>query len=654
MSKHIVDEVIEILRKDNAFLKESYLYKHYDLLDNGMESYNTSTICDYRMKDPKFLKLCYDLEGILNNLDNICEGIKSNYNKCCDRLIYWLYGKIRTSKANAIDIYNLYESLKYILKNKPFKNKNYVCDKIYDSKMYDMRVLKHKRELYDFVEIYDIIESKLKAKNEHKDLYCKYVVYIFQLFKNMEAKGEHGIYKDEVMHFQEKFLYKDDMLESLDNLCPNMCIKSVFDKARITLCPSKRAVVMPTQLKTNECENTTKEYPDKSLSGMEKYVHYNFYFIMINLKYYESILKDLDADKIYKKLNDKKDIKNYCSDCNEVLSLEENYPGITVMCKKLARNLRTNMSHIQGNVTNASDRCLYFIHWTYGELKKIFNINSRNIHSIAEVSKVLDVGTKINNELILKDIHDNYASIQKVFDSKAKSSQEFYKNFRANQQSDKNTKLSSLIAERLVYNHELSKHKPCFHYFDCILEECMEMKNLHDYFKNFDSMKEGKISEANNNRELYCDYVAYIYGLYEKYIDDCCICYFASDKCIENCPHYFKCDEKYDPYNFYSELKCDNILPGKKITKKVGKPKNINHQAVVKTENVNQHIVTEIENTKSVGYEDFTWDPFPSFSLSAFSFLGIFLLVFIFYKVSTHCYAKKVVFFFVNSYSKFI
>ncbi|GAB69794.1 hypothetical protein PCYB_005430 [Plasmodium cynomolgi strain B] len=185
----------------------------------------------------------------------------------------------------------------------------------------------------------------------------------------MEAKGEYGIYNDEVMNFQEKFLY-DDKLESLDKLSPNMCIKSLFDTASITLYLSKRAVVMPTQLNTNKFKNATKEYPDKSLSGMEKYVHYNFSYIIINLKYYDIILKELDADKIYKKLNDNKDIKKYCSDCNDVLSLEETYPEIIVLCKNLAKNLRKTMSDVEDDVTNVSDRCLYFIHWTYGELKK--------------------------------------------------------------------------------------------------------------------------------------------------------------------------------------------------------------------------------------------------------------------------------------------
>ncbi|GAB69644.1 hypothetical protein PCYB_003930, partial [Plasmodium cynomolgi strain B] len=199
--------------------------------------------------------------------------------------------------------------------------------------------------------------------------------------------------------------------------------------------------------------------------------------------------------------------------------------------------------------------------------KKIFNINSRNIHRIPESSKVLDVGTKINNLLILKDILDNSASIQKVFDSKAKSSQEFLKKFRTNQQSDKNTQLSRLIEERLVYIREVSKHKPGFHYFDCRLDECMEMKNLHDYFKNFNGMK-GKIAEANKNWELHCEHVDYIYSLYEMYIEGCCTCYFASDKCGENRSHYFKCEEKYDQYNFCSALKCNEILPGKKNHKK--------------------------------------------------------------------------------------
>ncbi|SCO71524.1 VIR protein [Plasmodium vivax] len=616
MSKHIVDQVIEILKNDDVFWRKSNLYMYYDLFDNGMGSPGTTTLCNNKIKDQNFHNLCYDLEGILNNWHDICEGKESNYDKYCECLIYWLYGKIRTIKADATNIYYLYESLNSILKNKPLKNKNHACNKIYESKVYDMRVLKDKRELYDFVEIYNIIETKLKENDKNKELYCEYVQYIFELFKKVEAKGKYGVYNNEVMHFQNKFLNKDDTLESLDKLCPNMCIKSVFDKSSRTLCPSNRAVVAPVQLNTKRCESTTTEYPDKSQSGMEKY---------------DRILKNLDADKIYKKLNDNKDIKQYCSDCNDVLALEETYPGITVLCKKLARNLRTNMSDIQNDVTNARDRCSYFIHWTYGELKKIFNINSRNIHSIPEVSKVLDVGTKINNELMLKDILDNSASIQKVFDSKAKSSQEFFRKFRENQQKAESSHLLSLIAEKLVYNSEISKHKPCFHYFDCKLDECMEMKNLHDYFKNFESMKD-KIAGANNNRKLYCEYVAYIYGLYEKHEKDCCTCYFASDKCVENCPHYFKCEKKYNPYNFYSALKCDEILLGKKITKKVGKPKNINHEAIMKAENVNQHILTEKENAESAEYGDLPSDSFPSFALSVFTFLGILLMVFIFYK----------------------
>ncbi|SBT36771.1 PIR Superfamily Protein [Plasmodium ovale wallikeri] len=117
-------------------------------------------------------------------------------------------------------------------------------------------------------------------------------------------------------------------------------------------------------------------------------------------------------------------------------------------------------------------------------------------------------------------------------------------------------------------NYTLEQENKCYidYNFDSTFIELGEIKYLHDYFRNFDSF-ETKFSFNETIKYGFYSYLTLINTLYEKYISECCTCYTTEDSnCEEECPSYFKCNEKYNPYNIYSKLECVNKL-NKNFTK---------------------------------------------------------------------------------------
>ncbi|KMZ79446.1 hypothetical protein PVIIG_04122 [Plasmodium vivax India VII] len=177
------------------------------------------------------------------------------------------------------------------------------------------------------------------------------------------------------------------------------------------------------------------------------------------------------------------------------------------------------------------------------------------------------------------------------------------------------------------------------------------MKDLFDYFKNYDSIK-GKKSTVGNKHEQYCKYLTYINGLYERNISNCCVCFQGEEKCREDCPHYFQCNQLYNPYNLYNEYKCSTKISGKPF-KKVNLPEAIDFYSKDITEKSKQKqylprvdyftpnstqemqdsmpkILDSMPHTLGNTLES---DPFYTIVLGAFTLLGILCFFFIFYKV---------------------
>ncbi|SBS99121.1 PIR Superfamily Protein [Plasmodium ovale curtisi] len=297
--------------------------------------------------------------------------------------------------------------------------------------------------------------------------------------------------------------------------------------------------------------------------------------------------------EVYNILNNEENIDNYCSNCNYILSLEKHYPGINKLCKKMARNLRelSKMSN-----SDSKNRCEYISHWIYDEIKKKFSNNFNYIGDIGFVNILIDIVFHINDKL-----KKNYC--------------------------------------RIDYDRNDS------------FEELKEMKDLREFFKNNDSIKD-KISSVNDKKREFCDYVTYIYGIYKKNIKKCCAYYYEGEYYMENCENYFKCDQIFDPNKLLISLNCNTKVPiddskkvyegatidyiAKYITKKSSEQakslSKVEKDALNMTRHDESGLISDPLNKPGKEENGLLRDPFYIAVFSIFSILGILFLFFCLYK----------------------
>ncbi|KMZ76609.1 hypothetical protein PVIIG_05453 [Plasmodium vivax India VII] len=222
----------------------------------------------------------------------------------------------------------------------------------------------------------------------------------------------------------------------------------------------------------------------------------------ISEKELEDILKDLPAHEIYSELNEHvQSDSRFVKHCKKMHKFENNNDEMINLCKKIARNLE-KLSGILSN--NAKDvKCSYFNHWMYNEIWKLVRTESNYEIDKDAILKLASIGFDINWEL-----------------SRDYCSYEYYK------------------------DEEFSDWK--------------KMKNLHDYFKNFDQIKE-KIQSAGDKYEKYSKYIKYISKIYDDYEDECCDSDLDKD---EFAPIYFNCDEVYHPKKLLELLESNQATSG--------------------------------------------------------------------------------------------
>ncbi|GAB69543.1 hypothetical protein PCYB_002920 [Plasmodium cynomolgi strain B] len=629
---HMYHFYLDIFKK--LFLKASFRNKNplivfYERCDKSYNLTSANISCD-QCKSPrnKDGPNCCDKEDRIVDWDTI-QGLMANpgtnyITTICDYFIHWLYGIISKSKITDMGIYNLYNKMENKLQG--------VCNYKHPEgsetqsivKIYDRKVLKDKRELYDFLEYYNDIKAVLNNENpKNKDKYCRYIKYIFNLYQEMEMNNYKELYNMESNLFKEKFKKIDADLFLLEKKCPGDYLNLIFDKDNKILRDFKK------EKKEQLVEKLKKACDNPETHSVEDSPY--------DKHEYKDVLKDFSAYKVYEKLNNNNNIDPYCSDCNDLSNLESEYKGINQFCKKVARNLRNQLNDIK-DLTNEDDRCLYFIYWTYEKVREIYNGRIKNIHEIPLFSKILGIAHGINYELAGEDIRKNVEAFKGVS----------MRNSDATSRGDGATQKKE---EKFVYSSELSKYNPCFFYLDCTLDECKEMKDLFDYFKNYKSIKD-KSSTVDNKYIQYCNYLTYINGLYEKNISNCCVCFKGVEKCREDCPHYFRCDELYNPQNLYDKFKCSNKISDKPF-KKIKLPVSIDFYSKNITEKSkgNQYLQTVnyftpisvqkmqgrmpklLDGMSDTSDNILESDPFYTIVLGVFTIWGIFFVFFIYYKV---------------------
>ncbi|VUZ93039.1 PIR protein [Plasmodium vivax] len=558
-----VDSSLLSLLEETEIENDNKLIKFYNLLNNEYDYYDNSSFCDtVRINHTPIrrdvYKNCSKLESILDNWEFILKylGEKTEKDKYCEYLNYWLHAKIKGNNYRKRIVKSLYYTWNWINENK-HGNSNSLC--YHKNFIVSEEDFKNMKDLYEFMEYYDDIKKKLNDNDvRKKNKYCDYIKSRFSLYHAMKYEkdicGKFSMYIKELPSFKIKM---ENELKSLEEKCPGRNLTSVFKK---------------------ETGSTVSTVSGK-LEGSTKEERTEVKIYQKNIFKCEFKLEKLPSSIKYKELNNFNDLNKYCDDCKDILMLEMDYPGRSEFCAKIARNLRklSTMSKKE-----SIDNCEYITHWIYDELKNSFGTDKNYIHDIPFAYKLLDAGLRVNNAL--KRNNCNYS-----------------------------------------YNHNMSFH------------ELKERKDLHDYFKDYQTIFNNIPTLKENVKNELCNKITDIAKLYEKHIWSCCEYFNEDNHYNENCSNYFKCKKEYNPYKLLDKLNCgdkenykniDNIYDKLNIDNiiKLFEEKAKKKPKIIEKVKVVQPIT--IERTEDI----FEFDLFNISTLGILSLLGFLLICFIFYK----------------------
>ncbi|SBS89286.1 PIR Superfamily Protein [Plasmodium ovale curtisi] len=212
---------------------------------------------------------------------------------------------------------------------------------------------------------------------------------------------------------------------------------------------------------------------------------------------WEKTLKHLPAYQVYDILNNKLTLPHECTYCTVMISFETMYTGITNFCCDMEKIL-SKLFTPQENALDRRTLCTYFKFWFIYEIWKRFRALKDTIYNGSLISRLTYVWGQINDDFLNEEcpiISHNYIP----------------------------------------------------------LDKWKEMKDLHDYFKNYDTIDNDVTS--SDKCQNYNKYVTQNSILYKKHYDKCCV----SPK--DNLENYFNCDEKYNPSNLLSKLRCEIYVP---------------------------------------------------------------------------------------------
>ncbi|SBT74314.1 PIR protein [Plasmodium ovale] len=321
---------------------------------------------------------CKADEEIKQSLINNWEQVKGviNESNSCDYLLYWMFGKIEECKSNVHCMIWLYK------KFQNFWESNYCCEKNEENKCkktfvieFDTKVLKNKRELYEFLEFYNNIENILNhEETKNKDTYCKYVKHMFDLYHSMNDmdKYVHEKYKKELELFQQSFQSPYRILK-LKKVCnyPNLSAESQRGKNNAKL-PSEA---------TFERFIPGDDYLSKNGDSAPEEMN--------------DILKTTTSYELYKEFNEEVTDKAITEDCEKFFKDKTSYQSESVkICKKIINNFRK----IYNNETKikVDNPCLHYKNWVYEELWKMITKESYNNSAGNIINKFVNLQNEKN------------------------------------------------------------------------------------------------------------------------------------------------------------------------------------------------------------------------------------------------------------------
>ncbi|SBT58699.1 PIR Superfamily Protein [Plasmodium ovale wallikeri] len=210
----------------------------------------------------------------------------------------------------------------------------------------------------------------------------------------------------------------------------------------------------------------------------------------------ERILEKLTKYKLYDKL----DKNNYnisdCEYCSRVNSILTKHNGASELCCRFAKNLIT-LPTILDDEGNSNERCRYFNFWINYSISKITSTYDTDTYNI---NQILTRFLQVHNRIKSQNKHNNCE-------------------FEYNREND--------------------------------LKLWNEWKDLYDYIRNYDDIKD-IINSDGNLCKLYSEYFSYITKLYSAYKNKCC------DNIVYSvCPYSLNFKEWCKLDKIYTKLSCD-------------------------------------------------------------------------------------------------
>ncbi|SBT84674.1 PIR protein [Plasmodium ovale] len=345
---------------ENEFEKNSDLHKFYAQFSSVIkDAYGIYETCKNVASD-KITGSCKVVENI-NDIWNGKEKTEKHITddgKYCDYLFYWMFDKVEECKYNVacmIWLYNKFEE---------FWKSISCCGTMKDDKCenftreFDMKVLKSKKEIYKFVEYYNILENILMQENsEKKKLYCMYAKYMFDLYHLMNYEfDKYGFkkYEKELKLFKNTF-ENSNKLSNLKEKCNNSDLS-------ITLHRKEYNKDLTSEYSIDRLTPNTYDFSERrqnAIEGMNDIVKGEPSYVLY--KEFDKDTNDAETDKL----------------CNEHFKEESIYKIKSIeICKKIVNNLKHLYSF--ESTLNSNERCLHYKNWVYNEILNMITNNSYN------------------------------------------------------------------------------------------------------------------------------------------------------------------------------------------------------------------------------------------------------------------------------------
>ncbi|KMZ81783.1 variable surface protein Vir12 [Plasmodium vivax India VII] len=416
MEDKIVEKALELLKTDDKISTQNKLHLVYEKFEKN-PSLNTSNICKKEdnghstilKNDNEIVTLCIKVESILNNLNSICSTNNGHSgNKCCDYLIYWIYGELIKGNYTPYSVHWLYRKLQELLKRNQYGNNTSLKCNGNFKRVFGIENLDKRKHFHELLEYFDAIKGILKSEKHVKKDYCYYIYYIMQLYKNMKEACYSripGACPDEIKLFHHKI--KGDDLNDVKDKCPYFSQKFSLSNMNAILDQLKKEQIMDVEI---------VEEPFK----YRKLINYDIFHYLKIYQKAEPSAQDKE-NSVSNETNQCTEMKNYVQD--KLTELEKICKDSILYFFKLSKTVVNSIHYfdylnywLNKNLKGTGISATKFIGIMDKILSSKFSSNSLYKHF---KHSVYDMNDQILKEMnILYDLYDDYNKFLEISETK--------------------------------------------------------------------------------------------------------------------------------------------------------------------------------------------------------------------------------------------